>query len=66
MCLCFRGVELILEGYTNVNMIGDLDNKKSTSRYAFTFVKELYHGSLSCKNVLPYLQLEQNILLQLK
>ena len=63
MCLHFGGVKPILEGYIDVDMASDLDNRKSTLRYVFTFMGgELYHDSLSCKNVLPYLQLKQIIL----
>ena len=37
VCLRFRGSEPSLEGYTDSDMAGDLDCKKSTSRYLFTF-----------------------------
>ena len=37
MCLRFGGVELILESYTNVDMAGDMDSRKCTSRYVFSF-----------------------------
>lgn len=33
MCLGFRDLEPILEGYTTVDMVGDLDSRKSTSRF---------------------------------
>ena len=36
--LSFRGSEPSLEGYTNSDMVGDLDCRKSTSGYLFTFV----------------------------
>ena len=38
-CLCFGGLELVLEGYANVDMAGDLDNRKSTFGLLFTFVR---------------------------
>lgn len=37
MCLCFGGVEPILEGFTDADIVGDLDGKKSTSGFRFTF-----------------------------
>ena len=37
VCLSFGGSEPSLEGYTNYDMAGDLDYRKSTSRYLFTF-----------------------------
>jgi len=36
-CLCFGASNLILKGYTDVDMAGDLDNRKSTIGYLFTF-----------------------------
>ena len=38
-CLSFGSFKPVLEGYTNANMAGDLDGRKSTSRYLFTFVR---------------------------
>lgn len=35
--LCSGGSNPILKGYTNVDIIGDLDNRKSITRYLFTF-----------------------------
>ncbi|KAM1307435.1 hypothetical protein ACFX2H_009687 [Malus domestica] len=37
MCLCFGGSKPILEGFTDANMGGDLDGRKSMSGYLFTF-----------------------------
>ncbi|KAM1054407.1 hypothetical protein PS2_001749 [Malus domestica] len=37
MCLCFGGSKPILEGFTDADMGGDLDGRKSTSGYLFTF-----------------------------
>ena len=34
-CLSFGSSKPILEGYTDANMAGDLDGRKSTSRYLF-------------------------------
>ena len=36
-CLCFGASNPILKGYTNSDMAGDLDNRKSTTGYFFTF-----------------------------
>jgi len=37
MCLCFGSLKPILKEYTYVNMAGDLDGKKLTLGYLFTF-----------------------------
>ncbi|CAL5394802.1 unnamed protein product [Camellia sinensis] len=37
MCLCFRDAKPVLEGYTDSDMAGDLDGRKSTSGFLFTF-----------------------------
>uniref|UniRef100_A0A2N9F0J4 Integrase catalytic domain-containing protein n=1 Tax=Fagus sylvatica TaxID=28930 RepID=A0A2N9F0J4_FAGSY len=36
-CLSFGSFKPVLEGYTNVDMADDLDGKKSTSEFLFTF-----------------------------
>uniref|UniRef100_A0A3Q7HQM3 Reverse transcriptase Ty1/copia-type domain-containing protein n=1 Tax=Solanum lycopersicum TaxID=4081 RepID=A0A3Q7HQM3_SOLLC len=36
-CLCFGASNPILKGYTDSDMEGDLDNRKSTTGYLFTF-----------------------------
>ena len=36
-CLCFKGSDPILKGYTDADMEGDLDNRKSTTGYLFIF-----------------------------
>ena len=36
-CLCFGGSNAVLEGFTNADMAGDLDNIKSISGFVFTF-----------------------------
>ena len=38
MKLCFGGKESVLTGYTDTNMAGDLDSKKSTFSYLVTFI----------------------------
>lgn len=37
LCLSFGGSEPVLEGFTDADLAGDLDNRKSTSGYLFTF-----------------------------
>ena len=37
MCLTFGITNVALEGYTDADMAGDLDSRKSTSGYLFTF-----------------------------
>lgn len=37
LSLCYGGGKPILEGYTNANMAGDLNNKRFISGYVFTF-----------------------------
>lgn len=37
LSLCYGGGKPILEGYTNADMAGDLNNKRSISGYVFTF-----------------------------
>ena len=36
-CLCFESGEPILDGYTYSNMAGDVDSRKSISRFLMTF-----------------------------
>ena len=37
LSLCYGSGKPLLEGYTDADMAGDLDNRKSTSGYVFTF-----------------------------
>jgi hypothetical protein len=37
LCLCFGNSKPVLEGFTDADMAGDLDGRKSTSGYLFTF-----------------------------
>ena len=39
MCLTFGDSKLVLEGYVDADWAGDLDGRKSTSRYLFTFAR---------------------------
>ena len=38
-CLCFGKGKPVLKGYTNADIAGDLDGRKSISGYLFTFVE---------------------------
>lgn len=38
MCLCFGDGKPMLNGFTDFDMAGDMDFRKSTSRYLMTFV----------------------------
>ena len=39
LCLSFGKGKPVIEGYTDANMVDDLDGRKSTSGYLFTFVR---------------------------
>ena len=54
-CLSFGCSIPVLGGYIDSDMAGDLDGRKSTFGYLFTFARELYHSSQNCRSVLPYL-----------
>ena len=38
VCLCFRSSEPVLDGYTNSNIAGDVDSKKSILGFLMTFI----------------------------
>ena len=35
-CPCFTGASLKLQGYVDANFVGDIDSRKSTTRFFFT------------------------------
>ena len=37
MCICFGGEKPILEGFSDSDLVGDVDTSRSTSGYLFTF-----------------------------
>ena len=39
VCLCYGKDKPILDGFTDVDMVGDIDSRKSTSGYLMTFVR---------------------------
>ena len=36
-CLCFGHDETVLEGFIDADMVGDIDTRKSTANYLYTF-----------------------------
>lgn len=63
--LALRGTELTLRGYTNFDLGGDIDSRKSTSGYLITFSRGALswdHGNLDIKNALYCLLQKQNLL----
>ena len=36
-CLCFTGASLKLQGYVDANFTSDINNRKSTTEFVFTF-----------------------------
>ena len=48
VCLCFGSGELMLDGYTNSDMAGDVDSRKSISGFMMTFAG----GAVSWKSKL--------------
>ena len=38
LCLCYEGADIILEGYTDSDMARDIDGRKSTSWFLYTFI----------------------------
>ena len=53
VCLCF-GSEPMLVGCTDSDLTGDVDSRKSISRFLMKFTRELSLKNPSCKNVLHY------------
>ena len=66
MCLCFGSGESMLDGYTVLDILGDVDFKKSISGFLMTFAREMSFGNLSCINVLHYPLQKLNTLLLLR
>lgn len=56
LCLCYGNGECVLDGFTDADMAGDFDSRKSTSGYLITYAGEQCHGNPDCKGVLHYLQ----------
>lgn len=62
MKLCFGSDKPTLVGYSDSDMAGDIDSRKSTSGYLITFAGGLYHGSQGYKNVWHCLLLSRSLL----
>ena len=54
LSLCYGQGEPILQTYTDADMAGDVDSRKSTSGYLATFAGVQFHGSPSYRSVLHY------------
>ena len=65
LCLRFGSFAPVLEGFTDVDMAGDSDNRGTCSHLQGEAIS-LCHGSLNCKNVWRYLPPKPSILLLLK
>ena len=39
VCLCFGNGKLVLNGFTDADMAGDVDSRKSASGYLITFAR---------------------------
>ena len=48
MCLCFGNGKSMFDGFTDSDMAGDIDSRKSTSGYLMTFVG----GAVACQSKL--------------
>ncbi len=51
----------MLDGYTDADMAGDLDGRKSTSGYLMTYGGEQFHGRVGYRNVLFCLLQKQSL-----
>ena len=60
-CLCFGKGKHVLEGYTDADLAGDIDSRKSTSGYLTTFAGGLFNGNQNCKSVMHYPLQRQSI-----
>ena len=61
ICLYFGDTGPMLVGYTDANMAGDVDSRKSTSSYLITFTGGICLGSQSYRSVLYYLLLKRSL-----
>ena len=52
--LCFGSGPSVLVAYTDSDMAGDIDSKKSISGYLVAFAGGTVHDNLSCKSVWHY------------
>lgn len=54
--LCFGGAKSLLVYYTDVDMVGDVDARRSTFGLLLPLLVILCLGNQGCKSVLPYPQ----------
>ena len=65
-CLCFTGASLELQGYVDANLAGDIDNRKSTTRFVFTLGGTTISWAQIYKRLLLYLLQKLSMLQGLK
>ena len=65
-CLCFTGASLELQGYVDANLAGDIDNRKSTTRFVFTLGGTTISWAQIYKRLLLYLLQKFSMLQRLK
>ena len=62
MCLYFGSEKPTLVGFTDEDMAGNIDSRKSTSSYLISFLGELWLGNQDYRSVLHFLPPRQNLL----
>ena len=65
-CLSFGNSKPVLEGYTDADMAGDLNDRKSILGFLFTLAGGVVSWQFKLQNVLLYLQLRLSILQRTK
>ncbi|RVW52842.1 Retrovirus-related Pol polyprotein from transposon TNT 1-94 [Vitis vinifera] len=60
-CLCFTGASLKLQGYVDADFVGDIDSRKSTTRFVFTLggIAISWASNLQKLSMLQQLKLER-------
>ena len=48
-CLCYRGTNTLLEGFTNFDFVGDMDSGRSTTSYIYSFAGVAVSWVMGCK-----------------
>ena len=61
--LCFGGSNISLQGYVDVDMVGDRDNRRSTTGYVFTIGGTTFSWVSKSKVLLHFQQQKQSMLL---
>ena len=51
ICLCFTGASLKLQGYGDADFAGDIDSRKSTTRFVFTLGGTTISWALNLQNI---------------